>query len=75
MGDLDKKKLRAWLEKSLANHPENDNDLVAYVEAIVGDAEGSVRATPYYFVFATPAYRIGGVEVFVDVGRSDASWG
>lgn len=64
MGDLDKKKLRAWLEKSLANHPENDNDLVAYVEAIVGDAEGSVRASavPFYrYDFCVP-YQWGGVD-------------
>lgn len=43
MNDLSKEKLRAWLQKSLADHPENDNGLVAYVEAIVGDAEGEVR--------------------------------
>lgn len=42
MNDLGKKKLRTWLQKSLADHPENDNGLVAYVEAIVGDAEGEV---------------------------------
>lgn len=44
MDDLGRKNLRAWLQKSLANHPENDNGdgLVAYVEAIVGDAEGTV---------------------------------
>lgn len=44
MDDPGRKRLRSWLQKSLANHPENDNGLVAYVEAIVGDAEGSVRA-------------------------------
>lgn len=43
MNDLGRKKLRTWLQKSLADHPENDNGLVAYVEAIVGDAEGEVR--------------------------------
>lgn len=43
MDDLGRKNLRSWLQKSLANHPENDNGLVAYVEAIVGDAEGTVR--------------------------------
>lgn len=43
MDDLGRKNLRAWLQKSLASHPENDNGLVAYVEAIVGDAEGTVR--------------------------------
>lgn len=43
MDDRGRKNLRTWLQKSLANHPENDNGLVAYVEAIVGDAEGTVR--------------------------------
>lgn len=43
MNKISRKKLKTWLRKSLANHPENDNGLVAYVEAIVGDAEGTVR--------------------------------
>lgn len=43
MNEISQKKLKTWLRKSLANHPENDNGLVAYVEAIVGDAEGTVR--------------------------------
>ncbi|CAM9353582.1 unnamed protein product, partial [Ectocarpus sp. 12 AP-2014] len=40
MNDLGRKKLKIWLQKSLGNHPENDNGLIAYVEAIVGDADG-----------------------------------
>lgn len=44
MNKNSRKKLKTWLRKSLANHPENDNGLVAYVEAIVGDAEGPVRS-------------------------------
>lgn len=45
MNKISTKKLKTWLRKSLANHPENDNGgLVAYVEAIVGDAEGPVRS-------------------------------
>lgn len=44
MNKISRKKLNTWLRKSLANHPENDNGLVAYVEAIVGDAEGPVRS-------------------------------
>lgn len=44
MNKISRKKLKTWLRKSLANHPENDNGLVAYVEAIVGDAEGPVRS-------------------------------
>lgn len=42
INNMSKKKLHTWLQKSLANHPENENGLVAYVEAIVGDAEGTV---------------------------------
>ena len=42
MDDRGRQNLRTWLQKSLANHPENDNGLVAYVEAIVGDADGTV---------------------------------
>lgn len=49
MNDLGKKKLKTWLQKSLGNHPENDNGLVAYVEAIVGDADGTVGV----YLFAT----------------------
>lgn len=45
-----KRKLRTWLQKSLQNHPENENGLVAYVEAIVGDAEGPVWSFVCMFV-------------------------
>ena len=45
MDEVGRKKLRTWLQKSLANHSEGDNGLVDYVEAIVGDAEGEVGAT------------------------------
>lgn len=51
MDDLGRKNLKTWLQKSLANHPENDNGLVAYVEAIVGDAEGTVRFLVTLMVF------------------------
>lgn len=43
MNDTTRRNLKNWLEKSLANHHEDG--LVAYVEAIVGDAEGAVRAS------------------------------
>lgn len=40
MSDSTRNNLKTWLEKSLANHHEDG--LVAYVEAIVGDAEEAV---------------------------------
>lgn len=46
MDNLRAKKLNKWLEKSIENLPGREietAELVAYVEAIVGDAEGSVR--------------------------------
>lgn len=42
MNDAGRKKLRSWLQTSLASHSEGGNGLVDYVEAIVGDGEGEV---------------------------------
>lgn len=56
MDGQSKRKLRTWLQKSLQNHPENENGLVAYVEAIVGDAEGPVRFVSCVFYVAIVWY-------------------
>lgn len=42
LNDTTRKNLKTWLEKSLANHHEDG--LVAYIEALVGDADGAVSA-------------------------------
>lgn len=54
MNDLGRKKLKTWLQKSLGNHPENDNGLVAYVEAIVGDADGPVGVCLFVVQLVVP---------------------
>lgn len=42
--------LRAWLLKSLADHPDRDTGLVAYVEALVDGADGEVRSGVFVLV-------------------------
>lgn len=61
MDDSGTRRLRNWLQKSLQNHPENENGLVAYVEAIVGNAQGTVSR------FAVCDYRVR-CSLFLAVG-------